>query len=97
MVHEVTCKVFGEMGLSFFPLFFSCFFLSSQVYSQFIPIALDMCRISGIQKNLFRMLSLLVYVNPLVAVVVEWLTCLPDTQKIGVRFYMERESSATSG
>ena len=66
MVHEVTCKVFGEMGLSFFPLFFSCFFLSSQVYSQFIPIALDMCRISGIQKNLFCMLSLLVYVNPLI-------------------------------
>ena len=32
-----------------------------------------------------------------VAVVVEWLACLPVTQKIGVRFYLERESSATSG
>ena len=31
------------------------------------------------------------------AVVVEWLACLPVTQKIGVRFYLERESSATSG
>ena len=31
-----------------------------------------------------------------VAVVVEWLACLPVTQKIGVRFYLERES-ATSG
>ena len=31
-----------------------------------------------------------------VAVVVEWLACLPVTQKIGVRFYLERESSATS-
>ena len=30
-------------------------------------------------------------------VVVEWLACLPVTQKIGVRFYLERESSATSG
>ena len=33
----------------------------------------------------------------LMAVVVEWLACLPVTQKIGVRFYLERESSATSG
>ena len=32
-----------------------------------------------------------------VVVVVEWLACLPVTQKIGVRFYLERESSATSG
>ena len=32
-----------------------------------------------------------------VAVVVEWLACLPVTQKIGVRFYLERESSATRG
>ena len=32
-----------------------------------------------------------------VAVVVEWLACLPVTRKIGVRFYLERESSATSG
>ena len=32
-----------------------------------------------------------------VAVVVELLACLPVTQKIGVRFYLERESSATSG
>ena len=34
-----------------------------------------------------------------VAVVVEWLACLPVmcTQKIRVRFYLERESSATSG
>ena len=31
------------------------------------------------------------------AVVVEWLACLPVTQKIGVRFYLERESSVTSG
>ena len=31
-----------------------------------------------------------------VAVVVEWLACLPVTQKIGVHFYLERESSATS-
>ena len=31
------------------------------------------------------------------AVVVEWLACLPLTQKIGVCFYLERESSATSG
>ena len=31
-----------------------------------------------------------------VAVVVEWLPCLPVTQKIGVRFYLERESNATS-
>ena len=31
-----------------------------------------------------------------VAVVVEWLACLPVTQKIGVRFYLERESSGTS-
>ena len=33
----------------------------------------------------------------MVAVVVEWLACLPVTQKIGVRFYLERESSTTSG
>ena len=33
----------------------------------------------------------------LMAVVVQWLACLPVTQKIGVRFYLERESSATSG
>ena len=26
-----------------------------------------------------------------------WLACLPVTQKIGARFYLERESSATSG
>ena len=32
-----------------------------------------------------------------VAVVVEWLACLPVTQKIGVRFYLQGESSATSG
>ena len=32
-----------------------------------------------------------------VVVVVERLACLPVTQKIGVRFYLERESSATSG
>ena len=32
-----------------------------------------------------------------VAVVVEWLACLPVTQKIGVRFYLERESSTMSG
>ena len=31
------------------------------------------------------------------AVVVEWLAYLPVTHKIGVRFYQERESSATSG
>ena len=31
------------------------------------------------------------------AVVIEWLACLPVTQKIGVRFYQERESTATSG
>ena len=31
------------------------------------------------------------------AVVVEWLACLPVTQKIGVHFYLERESSTTSG
>ena len=36
-------------------------------------------------------------ISSLVAVVVEWLACLPVTQKIGVRFYVERESSATSG
>ena len=36
-------------------------------------------------------------VNQPLAVVVEWLACLPVTQKIGVRFYLERESSATSG
>ena len=33
----------------------------------------------------------------IVAVVVEWLACLPVTQKIGVRFYLERESSTTNG
>ena len=32
-----------------------------------------------------------------VAVVVEWLACLPVTQKIGVRFYLERESSTVNG
>ena len=32
-----------------------------------------------------------------VAVVVEWLACLPVTQKIRVRFYLERENSTTSG
>ena len=31
------------------------------------------------------------------ALVVEWLACLPVMQKIGVHFYLERESSATSG
>ena len=32
-----------------------------------------------------------------VAVVVEWLACLSVTQKIRVRFYLKRESNATSG
>ena len=32
-----------------------------------------------------------------VEVVVEWLACLPVTQKIRVRFYLERQSSATCG
>ena len=35
--------------------------------------------------------------HKIVAVVVEWLACLPFTLKIGVDFYLERESSATSG
>ena len=35
-----------------------------------------------------------VIINYIVAVVVERLACLPVTQKIGVRFYLERESSA---
>ena len=33
----------------------------------------------------------------IVVVVVEWLARLPVMQKIGVRFYLERESSTTSG
>ena len=52
----------------------------------------------------FVKLQLVKYMLPLInggcglmAVVVEWLACLPVTQKIGVRFYLERESSATSG
>ena len=35
--------------------------------------------------------------NIYMAVVVEWLACLPVTQNIGVRFYLERASSSTSG
>ena len=51
------------------------------------------------KKNLQRFKGNIFYIkiDENVAVVVEWLACLPVTQKIGVRFYLERESSATSG
>ena len=80
MGRQKSVSVGMELPLSIFKNTFSVFFIF------FI-----------LQKDPLNFLSIRIYKNQaIVAVVVERLACWPVTQKIGVHFYLERESSAIS-